>query len=487
MPWNPLLLVLAAAMPVPSEGPNHHLFLSPGDLQQAHGVALRVHPPAEGERVLEPDRPWESGWIPFYSTVRDEGGRIRLWYDCRDHEGNSHLGYAESTDGVHWTKPALGLVDFHGSKANNLMAIESFEGTVTYDAHAPAAERYLYLCSLGRQGGIFRYTSPDGLRWKRDPRPLLPFDCDSQNVVFWDDAKGKYELYLRSWGPKTAGDRRRRVVHYEADRLDQPLPVTPYPSTLPPVGGAGHAPTIGAEIPVALECDDQDPPHLDIYTNAIQPYPLAPDCYLGFPAFFRHWIGSPHPVSDGWTEAQFVASRDGRRFERFDRATYVDAGPQGPFSGNMVFPGFGLVVRGDEIWQYATRFRTTHGDVQARAVAPDGALYRFVQRIDGFVAAEFENSGGSFVSASVQVDGPRLRVNAVTGAVGDLAIELEDEAGRPLPGFGAAECLPIRGDSTHFVVSWRQGADLGALRGHRVRLAFSGSHAALYSFYFGSE
>ena len=29
--------------------------------------------------------------------------------------------YAESKDGIHWKKPELGLVEFNGSKANNIV------------------------------------------------------------------------------------------------------------------------------------------------------------------------------------------------------------------------------------------------------------------------------------------------------------------------------------------------------------------------------
>ena len=32
-----------------------------------------------------------------------------------------YIGYCESTDGVHWEKPELGLVDFNGSQANNIV------------------------------------------------------------------------------------------------------------------------------------------------------------------------------------------------------------------------------------------------------------------------------------------------------------------------------------------------------------------------------
>ena len=48
-----------------------------------------------------------------------------LWYGAYDHnyqrDDDDCLCYAESSDGVHWTKPDLGLVEYQGNKNNNLL------------------------------------------------------------------------------------------------------------------------------------------------------------------------------------------------------------------------------------------------------------------------------------------------------------------------------------------------------------------------------
>ena len=51
-------------------------------------------------------------------------GRYRMWYLCmpRDDERASYVCYAESADGENWERPELGLVEFAGSKANNIVA-----------------------------------------------------------------------------------------------------------------------------------------------------------------------------------------------------------------------------------------------------------------------------------------------------------------------------------------------------------------------------
>lgn len=482
-----LALALLAGWVSALRAETRHLFLDPGCVLESRGVTLRVNPPSAGEMVLRPDRPWEDMWIPFYTTVRDEEGKLRMWYNCRDRAGRSNVAYAESIDGINWTKPDLGIVEYAGSKANNLVGLQSLEGTVYRDPRGTGGERYVYVTSLHKGGGVFRFASPDGLRWKQDAEPLLPFECDSQNVAFWDAARNKYALYLRGWGPKSPRDSRRKVVRLEADRLSQPLPLKPAGPAHNENGDRERQPWIDGEATTVLACDLDDPPGVDVYTNAIQPYPLDPRWQVGFPAFFRHHSKSPHRISDGWTEVQFVGSRDGVRWHRYGREVYAGPGLAGPFSGSMIYMGIGLVVRGDEIWQYGTRYRTTHGDLPGRQQQIDGAVYRFVQRVDGFVSADFAAEGGSCRTASVKIDGPRLMLNLDAGALGQLRVGLLDAKGAPISGYGADECDVVRMNSTRAQVSWKGGGDLSALLGREVQVSFTGVRVKLFSYYFGSD
>ena len=366
------LLALAGSLAgAPAAGPTRHLFLDPAFVREAQGAALVVNPPRSSEIVIRADKPWEEFMITFYLSVIDDGGKLRMWYICRDKDKKPNVAYAESVDGAHWTKPGLGVAEYRGSRANNLVGIRNLEGNVFRDDHtANPQERYVYVSSVGKGGGIFRFTSPNGYTWKRDELPLLPFEADSQNVTFWDARLGKYVSYIRAWNPAkqpVAAD--RKVVRLESERLDRPsgiVPARPRDQSRP--SDQTRDPFLRDELPDALVCDGQDPPATDIYTNAIQPYPLDPSWYVGFPAFYRHAIGSPHH-NDGWTEIQFVGSRDGKKWERYNRESYLKPGLAGSESGSMLFIGTGLVVRGDELWQYGTGYRTTHGDVPGRAIS----------------------------------------------------------------------------------------------------------------------
>ena len=75
----------------------------------------------------------DHGHAILYGTVLKEGDRFRMWYlgmfEPEILNGQAPgwwrpMCYAESDDGVHWSKPALGLVDFNGDRQNNICLIE---------------------------------------------------------------------------------------------------------------------------------------------------------------------------------------------------------------------------------------------------------------------------------------------------------------------------------------------------------------------------
>ena len=55
-------------------------------------------------------------WYLGMSQTKVEKGQAPGWW--------RPMCYAESKDGVNWTKPELGLVEFNGNKKNNICLIE---------------------------------------------------------------------------------------------------------------------------------------------------------------------------------------------------------------------------------------------------------------------------------------------------------------------------------------------------------------------------
>jgi hypothetical protein len=150
-----------------------------------------------------PEGSADHGHAILYGSVIKVGDKFRMWYlgmSQRSFEKNAVPGwwrpmcYAESTDGIHWTKPELGLVELNGNKKNNICLIESEPYSlsrvndfltvlhepedkdpqrrykVAYIAHTPIEDVRGGASKIGvpekRWGAIVCATSADGLSWK---------------------------------------------------------------------------------------------------------------------------------------------------------------------------------------------------------------------------------------------------------------------------------------------------------------------------------
>ncbi|MGA4508414.1 hypothetical protein ACQB6R_10025 [Propionibacteriaceae bacterium G1746] len=114
--------------------------------------------------------------------------------------------YAESKDGVRWTKPQLGIVDFEGSTANNLLFTDIQGTSVLYDAKDPNPARRFKLLTLKEKGGTSLCVafSADGIHFSdlqpwpaASGSPVPGGDCHNQ--VFIDPRTNEYVLITRLW------------------------------------------------------------------------------------------------------------------------------------------------------------------------------------------------------------------------------------------------------------------------------------------------
>ena len=110
-------------------------------------------------------------------------------------------------------------------------------------------------------------------------------------------------------------------------------------------------------------------------------------------------------------------------------------------------------------------------------------LRRYTIRLDGFVSVQAPYSGGELLTKPLVYSGDKLTINGSTSAAGSVRVEIQDAAGKPIPGFAAEDCQEIIGDSVVQHVSWKN-ADLSKVAGKPVRLRFVMKDADLYSFQF---
>ncbi|MDF1746387.1 MAG: hypothetical protein P1V19_22010, partial [Gimesia sp.] len=81
-------------------------------------------------------------------------------------------------------------------------------------------------------------------------------------------------------------------------------------------------------------------------------------------------------------------------------------------------------------------------------------------------------------------DGSQLSINFSTSAAGGIKVEIQDEAGKAIPGFSLADSQEQIGNEVNRIVTWKGGNDLNSLSGKPVRLRFVMKDADLYSLQF---
>ncbi len=107
---------------------NHReLFVDNYLIDKLSNASLRLHKPRNEGSVMKFDKPWEGGFSGYCTIIKD-GDLYRAYYRGRPLAGadGSEIEstcYAESKDGIHWTKPDLGINKIAGTSSNNTILV----------------------------------------------------------------------------------------------------------------------------------------------------------------------------------------------------------------------------------------------------------------------------------------------------------------------------------------------------------------------------
>ena len=460
-------------------GSRLELFVDDWLIEDIRGVGLKMHSPIPREVVMVFDRPWE-GPVSLPGVVMKDGGRFKMWYSARSQGGAStaglasHTAYAESTDGVHWERPALGLLEVAGSMDNNLVCYDTDDshiGAVYRDENPESSTEESYKAWTVRpwadgRHSIRAFASQDGLRWnvlEKDPLMVAP-DAerpwnmfDGENAFFWDAVSGEYVAYLRGWEPVRGGTYSDLGGGIRSVRR----------TTSPDFRSWSELEFI----------DMGDSPQDHLYKHTCAPYFRAPHIYLMFPwrfvperKFHADW------ESSGISESVFMTSRDGVQWDRRFMEGFIRPGPD-PYNWtdrNMpIARGILQTAPGELSIYYGEHYRR-----------PTCRVRRATLRTDGFVSANASYGGGELVTKPLTFSGRELVINYSTSAAGSIQVEVQDPGGQLVEGFALADCEEVFGDEIERVVGWNGGANLGALAGQAIRLRFAMKDADLYSIKF---
>ena len=461
-----------------------------------------------GGKPGEPD----DATVRFYGSVVQIGDELRMWYQSRgslDPDGGPDFQfrtcYAVSRDGVRWEKPKLGLVEYNGSRDNNVVDVFGgrcvvWSAPVIHDPEDPdPARRFKMVIESGvlygkRMGVAY---SPDGLTWTESPdNPVGPGVSHSGLIKY----NGCYYVNGQDGDRTHSGTSRKLVTHasYDFEHWTEASCLGMRREGIPPR-------------PVLSESNTREEVHRgaglwDRGNVIIGVY----DMLHGHPS------GESHLTT---TDLGLVVSNDGLYYrEPIPDFRLVPAYAElqvtlgiGPFlkHAQAMCNVKDLTMCWYEAWydgdiRLATwprdrlGFFRTYRESSAPTVTvaePEGLRDRRVAAFGGRPIAVPDRRPGDappephFVSCVLSTDGSaaRLFANVDVSDHSPLTVEVLDEQFRPVAGYSGDECIPLRRSALRQPVAWRDRAVIGGVDGgFRLKVTFGGvrpEDARFYALY----
>lgn len=401
-----------------------------------------------------------------YTTIMKDG-EIYRQYCRRDGGGPNFVAtvkkeitlYAESKDGINWTRPDLGLYPNTGVKntvlANVPPANHNFTPFMDSRPGVPPEEKYKAVGGHFRvtdhaegwarrqwgdaaveetkklPGGLTAFVSPDGIHWKKLREDFIVYKkskaFDSQNVAFWSVAEQQYVCYFR--------------VHDRGFRAVARTTSKDFLKWTEPIIMKGR-----------MEGEQW-------YTNGTHPYFRAPHIYIAPATRFL-------PNEGTNTRVILMTTRAGS--DTYDRTFGQEDFLPDPAGGNRT--------------NYIAWTNGAQTGPQELSFYNLGS--RYTLRLDGFGSLHAEDKTGEMITKPLRFAGNQLLVNFKTHGNGSIQVELLDASGKPIPGFTVQDSVRLEGDEIEKEVVWKGGKDLGKLSDKVVRLHFVTKDADLYALRF---
>jgi hypothetical protein len=444
-------------------------------------TSLILHEPRDAGPVLYFDEAWEGPFSAYFTVIRDNT-RLRLYYrgwattNPNADKELQHTCVAESADGVNWTKPRLGLIDLNGSTRNNVIlsygqSIAAHNFSPFLDAN-PAAKPDQRYKALGgdEKAGLLGFVSPDGLRWRpldraaisRDMVPTEGLVFDSQNLAHWSVAEGKYVAYFRTWENKF-----RQI--YRAESHDFCTWTCLQPMRM--IGPNGE--------PAPVE---------QFYTNQTAPYFRAPHLSIALAARFmrkRRALSEEDALSaqvvdprylEDISDSVFMTTRGGTTYDRTFMEGFIRPGTSpSNWTSRTNYPALNIVQTGEE--EMSLYLNQDYAQ-------PTAHLRRYTLPLDRFASIRAGYGGGEVLTKPFTFTGSTMLLNYSTSAAGGIRVELQDDTGRPIPGFSLDDSVELIGNKIEGPVRWNTGTAVLPLAGRTIRARFVMKDADVFALRF---
>lgn len=310
-------------------GTQNEVFLDQTEIESSTGLNFIANP-----AVKEPDPLFEAGvnsatWDhdKNFNSVLKIDETYKMWYAAVSTEPTPRAfqAYATSPDGITWSKPNLGLVNYGGNTNNNIyLGSGAFNAAVSYDPGAPADRRYVAVQEqrVGDTSGgdIYVYKSANGINWTHATTLVPP--------VAYVEAK---ELVQRPDG---------RYIAYYA--FNHPLDIRKLGAIISDTSDpTGTWTNIGTTI--------------ESSTSANQKYSIGVE-YVG--ETYYGMVADYNSTTEN-IEIDLYVSRDGLSWTLV-RDKWVPRGTSGQWDDSMIMNGKSLIQEGNDWRFYYSGFAENH-------------------------------------------------------------------------------------------------------------------------------
>ncbi len=481
IPLIPLALLFAAVVHTVSAATTETLLLVDDRYVLYRAGTERFLPSPtrhEANPVIAETKPWEVA-IAWTSVYYDKSAdRYQLWYQAYGGSDSPQpqcvTCYTESKDGIHWTKPNLGLFPYGDEKDTNIVMVGNggrsirYGNSVVVDPRDPdPARRYkmAYFDFSAGEGpsmpGLHVAFSPDGIHWKKPdvPMPLqataygdygdtvpfkgepgrelsVPLSISDVHDVFYDYKRGVFADYAKMWidGPDGGMFWKHGMGRTESKDFihwSQPeLIITP---------------------------DEFDPAYMEFHTA---PVFLYADYYFSLSQVLNRGEGG------GVIDIELMLSWDGIRFSRpfRDKLLYTREGGKA-FESGSIFTNSSPVFLEDEMRFYYGAY--SQGATGANDHEQRSGIGLFTLPRDRFAGVRTVplSDQPTLVEALHDIGQVTLKardlsnVTAITlnanASAGEIRVELLDAAGYRVAGYTKEDAQVITGDRLRHDVAWK--------------------------------
>ena len=476
-----------------SVGHERQLLLDWHVMDDLLGAERKVHQPQKhpDNPILAPEHDYEQNSMASFGTVmRDpDTGRFRMWIPVFEppqvrklgkNRSNARGHYYESDDGITWQRPNLGLIEYKGSKDNNIFVQSYTDNLFVTKLPQRMRDRGRYAmvyCDVlmdddvnptnpERSHGMRNLIafSEDGIHFTPAPEnPIWRGRTDTGNNIVYNPDRDVFMMYRRA--TVNAGEIRRIAYSESKDLITwtQPLNI--------------------------VRREENDPSFL--YSMHVTPYHGV---YMGLLCRLYSRAKPAERLADGrdfQMNTELAWSRDGFQWHRHpNKPVFIDTSPsqQHACDWGMAMGMGNIIEMDDHVRIYYGGREYLHGGYRVDCDPQRSTICLSTLRRDGFVSVSAGDDGGMMLTRPLAYPGGKLRINARTttndGFIKVAVREAEGSRDGWWPNtFRFEQSVAFNGDSLDHPMTWST-EKLGAFPSRTFRLHFWLENAELFSFRF---